>query len=222
MITLPELAAGALGSFLASDMKDRFGSSHARLAELIPFAAPARCIISISWIDQDGGLLMREYHKAKRRYKDVTEVSGFLSYWVALQPGNGGRFQLRLLPCPLQADNPYAKAVNNHGDGFEDLYGVRNFREVLKGFLFRGGANNAYNEHGRRNTKYPLPKNGLDNLCEEDSKLSSTFYPTNYDKAPKDLRCRSNAWIEPYELPTNQDLQGACAVRNDFCGNQRF
>jgi hypothetical protein len=39
MITLPELAADALGSSLASDMKDRFGSSHARLAELIPFAA---------------------------------------------------------------------------------------------------------------------------------------------------------------------------------------
>src|SRR5258708_25410236 len=39
MITLPELAAEALGSFLASDMKDRFGSSHARLAEIIPFAA---------------------------------------------------------------------------------------------------------------------------------------------------------------------------------------
>src|SRR6188472_4359707 len=39
MITLPELAAEALGAFLASDMKDRFGSSHARLAELIPFAA---------------------------------------------------------------------------------------------------------------------------------------------------------------------------------------
>jgi hypothetical protein len=39
VITLPKLAAEALGSFLASDMKDRFGSSHARLAELIPFAA---------------------------------------------------------------------------------------------------------------------------------------------------------------------------------------
>src|SRR5262245_349198 len=49
MITLPALAAEALGSFLASDVKDRFGSSHARrpalmpfsarLAELIPFAA---------------------------------------------------------------------------------------------------------------------------------------------------------------------------------------
>jgi hypothetical protein len=39
MITLPELAAEALGSFLASDMKDRFGTSHARLAEVVPFAA---------------------------------------------------------------------------------------------------------------------------------------------------------------------------------------
>jgi len=39
MITLPEIAAEALGSFLASDMKVRFGASHARLAELIPFAA---------------------------------------------------------------------------------------------------------------------------------------------------------------------------------------
>jgi hypothetical protein len=29
----------ALGAFLASDMKDRFGASHARLAELVPFAA---------------------------------------------------------------------------------------------------------------------------------------------------------------------------------------
>jgi hypothetical protein len=39
MITLPALAAEALGSFLASDMKDRFGASHTRLAEVIPFAA---------------------------------------------------------------------------------------------------------------------------------------------------------------------------------------
>ena len=39
MITLPGLAADALGSFLAADMKDRFGSSHVRLTEIIPFAA---------------------------------------------------------------------------------------------------------------------------------------------------------------------------------------
>ncbi|HEY7764868.1 MAG TPA: metal-dependent phosphohydrolase, partial [Aestuariivirgaceae bacterium] len=39
MITVPELAAEALGSFLASDMKRRFGSSHAGLTELIPAVA---------------------------------------------------------------------------------------------------------------------------------------------------------------------------------------
>jgi hypothetical protein len=39
MITVPELAAEALGSFLATDMKRRFGSSHARLAELVPSVA---------------------------------------------------------------------------------------------------------------------------------------------------------------------------------------
>jgi hypothetical protein len=39
MITLPGLAAEALGSFLARDIRDRFGVSHARLAEIIPFAA---------------------------------------------------------------------------------------------------------------------------------------------------------------------------------------
>ena len=39
MITLPGLAAEALGSYLAADMKDRFGASHVRLAEIVPFAA---------------------------------------------------------------------------------------------------------------------------------------------------------------------------------------
>ena len=39
MITVPELTAEALGSFLASDMNRRFGSSHARLTELVPSVA---------------------------------------------------------------------------------------------------------------------------------------------------------------------------------------
>ena len=39
MITLPCLAADALGTFLANDIRDRFGVSHARLAEIVPFAA---------------------------------------------------------------------------------------------------------------------------------------------------------------------------------------
>ncbi|MCC6778654.1 MAG: metal-dependent phosphohydrolase [Hyphomicrobiales bacterium] len=39
MITVPELAAEALSSFLASDMKQRFGSSHNSLNELVPSMA---------------------------------------------------------------------------------------------------------------------------------------------------------------------------------------
>ena len=39
MITLPKLAADALASFLAADIGDRFGVSHVRLAEILPFAA---------------------------------------------------------------------------------------------------------------------------------------------------------------------------------------
>ena len=39
MITVPELAAESLGSFLSSDMKRAFGSSHVRLTELIPSIA---------------------------------------------------------------------------------------------------------------------------------------------------------------------------------------
>ena len=39
MITIPELVAQALGSFLTSETKSRFGTSHAGLAEVLPFAA---------------------------------------------------------------------------------------------------------------------------------------------------------------------------------------
>lgn len=39
MITVPALAAEALGSFLASDMKRRFGASHDSLTELVPSMA---------------------------------------------------------------------------------------------------------------------------------------------------------------------------------------
>ena len=39
MITVPELAAEALGSFLTAHMKRRFGAAHANLIEAIPSAA---------------------------------------------------------------------------------------------------------------------------------------------------------------------------------------
>src|ERR1700756_5911543 len=39
MITIPERTAEALGTFLTSETKGRFGASHASLPELLPFAA---------------------------------------------------------------------------------------------------------------------------------------------------------------------------------------
>ncbi|PWE80783.1 metal-dependent phosphohydrolase [Bradyrhizobium sp. SUTN9-2] len=39
MITIPELLAHSLSSFLTADTRDRFGSSHSRLTEVLPFAA---------------------------------------------------------------------------------------------------------------------------------------------------------------------------------------
>src|SRR5207249_7444460 len=39
MITVPELASEALGSFLSSFMRQRFGSSHTRLTEVVPSLA---------------------------------------------------------------------------------------------------------------------------------------------------------------------------------------
>jgi hypothetical protein len=39
MITIPELVAQALGSFLSTETTGRFGSSQARLAEILPYAA---------------------------------------------------------------------------------------------------------------------------------------------------------------------------------------
>ena len=42
MITIPELTAQALGAFLTSETKGRFGSSPANLPELLPRDKPQR------------------------------------------------------------------------------------------------------------------------------------------------------------------------------------
>lgn len=87
--------------------------------------------------------------------------------------------------------NVYDKRVDNHGNGFEPLYGTRNFRAVLNGVVYRGGANNAYNRNGKRNNSNPLPNEGLQNLCEEGFNSAVYLYSTRYSSAPKAVRCTS-------------------------------
>jgi hypothetical protein len=90
----------------------------------------------------------------------------------------------------LPANDPYVKLVDNHGDGNESLYGTRNFRAVLHGVYYRGGANNVYNKNGKRANQNPLPDEGLRNLCEVGFSEAIYYYSTNFNTAPANTLCR--------------------------------
>lgn len=83
------------------------------------------------------------------------------------------------------------KLVDNHGEGFGDLYGVRNFRTVLNGVLYRGGANNVFNKNKVRDNRNPLPAEGLANLCKEGFRQVFYMYTTNYDKNSNPVNCKT-------------------------------
>lgn len=91
-----------------------------------------------------------------------------------------------------QLTTPQEKLVNNTGDGYENLYGVRNFRQVLSGVLYRGGANNSYNKYGKRSNTNPLPTMGLKNLCSQGFGAAVYLYETNFSSAPKQVNCQTN------------------------------
>lgn len=82
------------------------------------------------------------------------------------------------------------KLTSNRGEGRYRLYGTRNFRVVLQGVLYRGGANNRYMTP-RRNNMNPLPTVGLKNLCKEDFSTAVYLYSQRYSKAPKQVSCAS-------------------------------
>lgn len=90
---------------------------------------------------------------------------------------------------PLQ--DVTTKLVNNHGNGFDALYGTRNFRAVLSGIVYRGGANNAYNKIKKRDNSNPLPPEGLENLCKEGFATAVYLYPTNYNSAAHAVDCKA-------------------------------
>ncbi|WP_413944217.1 hypothetical protein [Bdellovibrio sp. HCB-162] len=83
----------------------------------------------------------------------------------------------------------HTKLVDNRGHGMETLYGTRNFRVVLHGVMYRGGANNKYFYKRRANIN-PLPTTGLKNLCKNDFSTAVYLYSENYWKAPKVVSCR--------------------------------
>jgi len=98
----------------------------------------------------------------------------------------------------------YTKLVDNRGNGHEDLYGTRNFREVLNGVLYRGGGNNAFHRDPalKRANSNPLPIDGFTNLCEEGFRTVVYLYATNFDKVPQAVDC--NSVRGPHRLPYDQ------------------
>lgn len=116
-----------------------------------------------------------------------------LSCLVAwLQPGLcEARTRTEIYQERYELLDPYAKRVNNQGEGFEELYGTRNFRMVLNGVLYRGGANNYYHRTHRRDNRNPLPLDGLENLCAEGFEQATYLYRTNFETAPPLVGCSS-------------------------------
>src|SRR5437016_3637328 len=107
MITLPELAAGARGSFLASDMKDRFGSSHARLAEVIPFAAR----LALECIGNSDAL----YHNVEHTMLVTLAGHDIFKGRALLKPSTPTDYSTFIIAC-LTHDIGYVRGVVK-GDG---------------------------------------------------------------------------------------------------------
>jgi hypothetical protein len=93
----------------------------------------------------------------------------------------------------FKLEDPYSKLVDNHGDGFEELYGVRNFRVVLYGVLYRGGANNSFNKHGKRWANNPLPDEAIDNACRQGFSEAIYLLNDNFNLAKTHAACTTAA-----------------------------
>ena len=104
--------------------------------------------------------------------------------------------QIQEFDLRYQLKNTHEKLVDNLGNNFESLYGVRNFRTVLRGLVYRGGANNSYNKYGKRPNMNPLPNLGINNLCKEGFHSAIYLYTKNFDTAPKVTSCKNNLGAE--------------------------
>ena len=113
MMTLPELAAEGLGAFLASDMKDRFGASHARLAELVPFAAR----LSLECIGNSDAL----YHNVEHTMLVTLAGHDIFKGRALLLPSTPSDYSNFIVAC-LTHDIGYVRGVVK-GDG-DDGYVV--------------------------------------------------------------------------------------------------
>jgi hypothetical protein len=91
------------------------------------------------------------------------------------------RFRTLYAPFLGKGNDLITKIIDNRGNGYENLYGLRNLRVVLHGVMYRGGANNAFHRTNKRDNMNPLPQDGLQNLCEESFGEAIYLYDKNYE-----------------------------------------
>ena len=109
MITIPEVVAQALASFLTSETESRFGSSHARLAEILPFAAR----LTLECIGNSDAL----YHNIEHSMLVTLAGHDILMGRQLLRPTTVGDYANFILAC-LTHDIGYVRGIL-HGDGNE-------------------------------------------------------------------------------------------------------
>ena len=95
------------------------------------------------------------------------------------------------------------KITDNQGNGFDNLYGTRNFRVILHGVAYRGGGNNYYHRTDKRNNKNPLPMDGLNNLLENGFSTSVYLYTENFETAPDRIEDQKGNVLDYYQLGGN-------------------
>jgi len=107
MITVPELAAQALGSFLAEDMTHRFGSTHAGLTEVIPLAAR----LALDCIGNSDAL----YHNVEHTMLVTLAGYDIMTGRALLMPTDANDFAHVIIAC-LFHDIGYVRGILK-GDG---------------------------------------------------------------------------------------------------------
>jgi hypothetical protein len=138
MITIPELVAQALGSFLTSETKSRFGSSHARLAEALPFAAK----LTMECIGNSDAL----YHNIEHSMLVTLAGHDILMGRQMLRSTTAGDYANFIMAC-LTHDIGYVRGIL-HGDDNEsyvaDLSGrtIRLPQHVCPREIIRAGQTN--------------------------------------------------------------------------------
>lgn len=117
MITIPELVAKTLGSFLTSETKSIFASSHTRLTELLPYAAR----LALECIGNSDAL----YHDIEHSMLVTLAGNDILMGRAMLRPTTASDYANFIMAC-LTHDIGYVRGVvqgDEHGSYVADVTG---------------------------------------------------------------------------------------------------